>query len=322
MGSLTFQFAGVCTHFRQGVVAGVPYRVVLPEATNVRVGSLQVKQRIATVADQQPVLYYTTPHFPSLQLLATTTTCGGLLPDRGNAADLSSQLTVPSVLQDGVILSGARLQIINATDTVIDDQIGDSIPSLTTFYPTYAPSSEVVLNGRAACYVDIFGGCVWVIPQDDPKPPVILIKVETDGPPQLLVTPLTSSTIPLGTGAGSKLIKVTPAPNGGDDFVMVVNNLEPDPGGDFDFVKGAFDYLLHYLTAKGGIPEVLSARPPGLTFMDTLPSATLKDIGDAMVKMGTALGGTESNFVEGAYLPRPRLSFGTSSPACADSIYP
>jgi hypothetical protein len=56
--------------------------------------------------------------------------------------------------------------------------------------------------------------------------------------------------------------------------------------------------------------------------MDTLPSATLKDIGDALINMGTALGASSSTFVEGAFRPPPLTALGTSSPACADSVYP
>jgi len=320
MGSITFQFGGVCTHFRRGVVAGVPYRVVLPDAAKVSVGWLQVND--GQQPDQPPVLYYTTPHFASLQLRAGTTKCGGPLPDVTSGPDLSNQLNATNILKDGGFGSGGRLQIVNAIDTAIDDRIGDAIPNLTDFYPTYAPSTDVVLNGRAACYIDIFGGCVWVVEQASPKPPIILMKVETNGPPQLLVTPLSSSAVTPAPAAGATSITLTPPPNAADDFVMVVTNLEPhDPEGSPAFDGGDFDYLLHYLTASGGIPEILSARPPGLDSLNPLPTASLHDIGESFINMGTALCGSGSTFIEGTFRPRT-YSFSSSSPACSDSIYP
>jgi hypothetical protein len=329
MGSVTFQFSGVCTHFRGGSVAGVPYRVVLPDATKVNFGGLQVRKG---KPPQQPALYWTVPHFPSLQLFGNVgSSCSGPIPDVSHSPNLTSQLSVPGLLDDkGAFLAGARLQVLNSTNSVIDDQIGVGglIPSLTTFYPGYVPSSDVVLNGRAACYLDLFGGCVWAREQDDPKPPVVLFKVETNGRPQLMVTPLAHSIdTPVVTAPSSTSIELTPILGSLDeDFVILVHNLEPhDASGDPAFDGGNFDYMLHYLTANGGIPEVVELAPPGLTGPDALPSATGPQIGDAMIKMGKALGGNgnPSIFVEGSFrLKHQNPWFGTSSPACADAMYP
>lgn len=309
MGSLTFRFAGVCTHFREGIVPGVPHRVVLGDLTKFQVGSLKIDG-----SSQDPVLYYTTPHFAQLDLKGKgASVCGEPLPDIDQAEpDLKELLTIPHMLSNGDIGSGVRLQVINATDVGMTGNL-DGIYSLRDFFPNYAPSSEVVLKGRASCYLDLFGGCTWVTqPDDQSKSPVVWIRVATDGPPKLLFTPLISSVSP----PQPIMLPEDTAPD--DNFTMFVKNLEDQSsvGLASDFDQGIYDYLLHYVTAQGGIPQILSQRPPGLAGLGELPNATLTDIGTSFQIMGNALLHTNPT-------ARRNLAVVNSvTPACADSMFP
>ncbi|HEV8433324.1 MAG TPA: hypothetical protein VGR95_07920, partial [Thermoanaerobaculia bacterium] len=323
MGSITFRFSGVCTHFRGGVVPGVPHRVVLCDLTKVQVGALQVIPDPVpdpSTLGPKPVLYYTTPHFAQLDLWQIESTCGqNPLPDLPpDPAPLSDLLNITNVLLNGQIDTGVRLQVINATDLGMTGNM-DGIFSLRDFFPNYAPSSEVVLNGRARCYLDLFGGCSWVTPPPSTNPDgprVVSIRVATDGAPQLLVTPLISSV---------SAPTVIPLPSDGD-FTIHVKNLEADDtaGHESTFEQGAYDYLLHYTTAQGGIPQVLSSRPPGLepSRFPELPNASLPDIGRSFQIMGAALNPLLSS---GRHHTRTRLKLmpvNSVTPACADSQYP
>lgn len=308
MGSLTFRFAGVCTHFRNGIVPGVPHRVVLCELTKFMVGSLQVEGQ-----PDPPVLYYTTPHFAQLDIKAVgTSQCGDSLQGVWELPNVPDLLDIPNVLKDGDIQSNVRLQVVNATETGMTGNL-DRIEHLRDFYPNYAPSSDVILNGRASCYIDFFGGCSWVA-NDDQEVPYACIRVATDGPPQLMITPLTSS-----APAPVWMVPLPPNTASGDHFTMVVKNLEDTApvGINTTFDVGAYDYLLHYLTGQGGIPQVIAKRTPGLPDSPTpLPNATLDDIGCSFVEMGNAL--LHNPQPARRRLAGPRLV----TPACADSQYP
>ena len=49
------------------------------------------------------------------------------------------------------------MQILNTNETEIL-YLNDGVSSLTDFVPNYNFSSDVVLNGRASCYFDLYGG--------------------------------------------------------------------------------------------------------------------------------------------------------------------
>ena len=315
MGSLTFQFSGICTHFRFGVAAGVPHRVVLPEASNFLTGFLTATDPITPVTPGPPVLYYITPHFPQLDLTSASAPVFGV-PD----PDLSSVLTIDGLIEDGDIRSGIRVQVANATDTQMSYAGG--IPTLTTFMPDYNFSNDVVLNGRAACYIDIYGGSQTTVPADSQKPQIVLIKVQTEGPPALLVSSLLTSAVTRTPGK-SFLIPLTKKD---EDLTLIVKNLEADPQeepAEEDF--GAYDYLLHYLTARGGIPQTIQATAegnllPGMP--NPLSNANPKAIGNALIQLGKVLdpGGATDNTRK-----RQRLRLigqMDTTPACSDSAYP
>ena len=263
-GSLTFKFSGICTHFRYGVVAGVPHRVVLPDATRLQTGLLAVQQPDGTIPP--PVLYYLTPHFPSLEV---------------ESHDLN--LAIPDLIDDdGHILSGIRLQVTNAvTDgpMVYED---DNFPGITDFVASYNFSNDVVLNGRAVCYLDLFSGTLKTYDPIFPNGPRrVVITLATDGPPELLVSPLVSM------GGPGQSYRIPLGTNDSPDVTLRVRNVEEwleglvaaEDSGDFDF-------LLHFLTARGGIPQVITNKTPGM------PAHELKSVTkDRLVQMLNQLAG-------------------------------
>jgi hypothetical protein len=315
MGTLTLQFRGICTHFRYGVVAGVPHRVVLPDATRFATGFLNVH-------DQNPhdaVLYYLTPHFASLEVRSRDGLPAGVdltVPPGAGDAD--------SLIHQGSIMEAVRLQVLNATNTEMS--YDGNVPSLTDFHPDYNISNDVVLGGRAACYFDLFGGKFAVTLSLPPSPPLVSIRIETSGAPVLLVTPLTPAPH-LTRGATVKSYPL-PLTNPGDaedaDVTLFVRNLETasEYHSGAEQKGGEYDYLLHYLTAQGGIPRVIKTRVPGLT---DVASATPEQIGKALKTLGGLLPSTpaiarRSAATSAVRRPPTVEQFVTAS--CSDSQYP
>lgn len=234
---LTIETHGICTHFTHGVVSGVPHRVVLPNATHIQ------SQTIA-VGHHAPVLYYLVPHFPQLEVP------GG--PD----------LTAGELLRHGDVLLGARLQVINCIDRRIEYVHTGKGPHLSEYDPDYAISGDVVLQGRAACYFDVYGGVVTYHPPQRPDGAgFISIRMRTDGPPELLVTPLAqwselapeAHRVPLGESTDDA-----------SPVTLKVRNVELARELPADESFGKFDFLLHYLTARGGIPASIVKPTPGM----------------------------------------------------------
>lgn len=295
--SLKIEFSGICTHFTHGVAAGIPHRVVLPDAGGILTGLLTVEREPV----QAPVLYYLTPHFPQL------------------AVSENVKLSIEGLIHDGDIRSGIRLQVANAAEHELLYEPGHcAIPKVTEFLPDYNFSSDVVLNGRAACYLDLYGGRFRTLCSDpgNPKGPNrVDIRIETNGPPELLVTSL------LPTTENPKSHRLLLAHPGGEprEITLQVMNLELRSEVPYEEGGGSFDYLLHYLTARGGIPRAIAARTPGMPLDGPLPSATQDDIAAALRGMAHLLvppspGGTNSSRV---LIPTSFLT-----PSCSDSQYP
>jgi hypothetical protein len=287
--SLTFRFRGICTHFRYGVAAGVPHRVVLPDATQVMAGVVTVQN-----VTPEPVFYYLTPHFPQLEL------------ESGSTA-----LTIPGLIHNGDIVSGVRLQVINAVDREMS-YLDDRVPRLTEFVPDYNFASEVVLGGRAMCYVDLYGGTVWSEQPADPERPLqLFIKVSTEGPPELLVSPL------LSPGKPAISYRLPLAREGEPpDVTLFVKNLEAVLERPSEEQSGEFDYLLHFLTARGGIPETVVRPTPGMP--KTPRSATKERFAHALHQLGDLLLPPPA----GAPSKRTLLGDLDVTPSCSDSGYP
>lgn len=162
MATLTITFAGICTHF-YNVVPGVPMRTVLPDASAVRFGALNIDAN-------DPVSYLLMPHVP-------------LLIDVNNVT--GNKVTV---------IAGAGLKIVNAA------AVGNSRPtrpdggfSLTDYVQNFAYSQDVVLNGGAAGYFDISlaQSVTTVVTGNGTRTTVV--KIETIGDPQLEITPFPGS---------------------------------------------------------------------------------------------------------------------------------
>lgn len=298
--TLNILFAGICTHFK-GVVAGVPHRVVLPDATRISTGFISV------VDDTPPMLYYLTPHFPTLAVDSQVD-----LSVPGQAADLP-------LIDRGNVRLGVRLQVINSLDCELKYTDFHNTPKLTRFMPDYNFSDDVVLNGRASCYLDVFGGHVTTLkpPPDNPNGPHrVRIQMQTDGPPELLVTPL----LPLVTEPDSpppfkaqRLPLAASGPN--KEITLFIKNLEVFAEISAEQGEGSFDYLLHYLTARGGVPLSIKHRTPGMPpKSEPLPSTTPEKIGVALNKLAGLLGAGPA---APAQLPQHFLT-----PSCSDSQYP
>ncbi|HEX7153608.1 MAG TPA: hypothetical protein VF618_19120 [Thermoanaerobaculia bacterium] len=221
---LTIYFRGVCAHFR-GVVPGVPHRVVLPDASALRRGTI--------VIDGKPEDYVLLPHIAYVSPGP---------PEEPPRADIS----IPGLIEKGHVYGGVRLEIVNATGPLqYVDTPGtgdyDGIPQLTDVDPRYYPSAETVFGGRARCYLDVFHGRIYSASEGEATH--ARIDVTTKGTPLLQVTALTGDpgdvepkiyTIPIETGH------------------LTIGNTGPQCPG-----SGDFDFLLNFLTAHGGIPTSL-----------------------------------------------------------------
>jgi hypothetical protein len=231
-----------------------------------------------------PFLYYLNPHFAQVQV------------DQSEAGMKRKKqpvdLTVDGLMtKNGHIRSGVRLQVGNGIPT---DVLADPPPrspvnttsALRMYYPNYEYSADVVVGGRAACYFDFdFGVATWMAPEP-PQIPAwrFSITVETDGYPWLLVTPLNDAP---GARPFTKLDLVKePGAEASKHVTLLVNNLETVPEEGADQGSGDFDFLFHYLTARGGIPKRIVQPTPALR--DPV-SATGDEIAAALTALAALL---------------------------------
>lgn len=281
--SLTIYFRGVCAHFR-GVVPGVPHRVVLPDASAIRRGTIAI--------DGESHHYVLPPH---------TAYVSPSLPTDPPCHDI----TVPGLIEKGHIYVGVRLEIVNAKGPLeyedVEDRTPetgdfDEIPQLTDVDPLYYPSVETVFGGRALCYLDVFHGQIRSALDGGARHARIVVR--TEGTPLLQVTPLTGDpsdfapkvpTIPIDTGH------------------LTIGNTSPqcESAGDFDF-------LLNYLTAHGGIPRRL---PRKTIFLP--PGVDARAMSDCVAQ--AAAGFTQFR-ADVSKLPTGK--FDGPTPACSDTRYP
>jgi hypothetical protein len=263
--------------------------VVLPDATRFTTDLVTVEESPIP----QPVLYYLLPHFGQVEVAGGKVALNVTSFGKGGGM----------ALKDGDILNGIRLQVVNAIDQEMyyaDDQTHN----LREFVPNYTLSNEVVLNGRAACYFDLYGGNVSTrVVKGGAKQ--TLVEMTTDGPPELLVTPLAPATTP---------VRSARLPLGDDlEIWLDVKNLEACHQEEhLDHQGGAFDFLLHYLTATGGIPQSIKQVLPGMEHHN-LVSATREDLARTLHGLADML------------MPRTRrtlVSPEEATPSCSDSQYP
>lgn len=283
---VSIEFQGICSHFR-GVVPGVPHRVVLPDASAVRMGGVMIGR------DQGWIPYGLMPHI-----------AGVVLPD---ALDEQPKLTIPGLMALGAVLDGVRVQIANAIDSEMSYEKGyDSVPSIRDFVPDANFSSDVVLGGRAAMYCDFFGGVASSesMGKDDAMRTGIV--VETDGDPELLITPFRPREQPDQSAWGMtnpvKSYRVKLATDR-----LIVGNFDTCPLDD-----PTADFLWHFTTVRGGIPAKLSARPPGeVAFSD------IAVLGRAQAAHARLMQQARAGTIDLATVAMVALQ-----PSCSDSRYP
>jgi len=242
MGRVDVTFVGVCTHFLD-TVPGVPHRVVLPDASAFRFGITMI------VPDLDPDLgeestpnratYYAMPHFSILRM---------------QRPDVQKTLQIQGVMENGNVFSGVRLEIPNAIGTGVTYQSPfHSIERLTSYVEHYNYSQEVVLGGQAGIYFDLFSASVTAWPHQDDAIEAVA-SIETDGPPELLATPFFG-------GSPHRFSLLGP----GDDPEAPVGLWVANQGMDCFTPESGFDFLLHYLTNRTGIPRRLTRRTPGMS---------------------------------------------------------
>jgi hypothetical protein len=285
MGTLSLYFHGACTHFR-GVVPGVPHRVVLVDAMNIRFGEFAVRN----------------------QKSISKSTLYTLMPHVAQVSDVRAEhdLTVPGVMDEGFLDTGAHFRVVNAVGALEYPNDYATIPPMTAFVDHYHYSTEVVLGGRAACYFDLFSGVLSIAKGH------LAVDIRTEGSPILRVTPFDNNL------AARDIVL-------GDEAVLSISNRDV-VGAALGAEGSEEDFLLHFLTDVRGIPRVLTQRPAEGTGMRRVEDATndgLKELGDASWQRMTPEDRRKLRRAVTANLSRRDVvnHLGTQA-SCSDSRYP
>jgi hypothetical protein len=300
MVNLEIHFRGVCTHFHHNFVPGVPHRVVLPNATAVNTGVLGWPIEDPTEWKS----FFLMPHVPVLSLDQPET--WPFPPDE--LFEKTGHLVTPS-----------RMEILNATDSGISYPPPDAVegsgsflsltPQLTTFFPQYVPSNDVLTGGRASAYFDLYAG--EIIGHTDVADERVLASLTTDGPPKLRVSPLAT----VDRTANPRTYTLPTVTSGGlEHVVLYVGNLGI---GCADGISN-FDFLLHYLTAQMGIPRNLAAPTPGMDLVDLCPPENVPAMLKELIEMGYP---RHIKFPHEDDAEKD-TSYYEASAACSDSRYP
>lgn len=230
---LVVEFHGICTHFHGDVLPGIPHRVVIPDATPAREGLLTGPFMRDRSVPADWITYKLAPHYTTIKMGVYNFTAAGLV-------------------SEGTLFTRSALRIENTIGEAneYDRTFKKDVPSLTDFVPNFAYSVSTVLEGRAAAYFDFQSGATFSAYKEGEEVRV-RATVKTYGPPSLRITPFSPADQPLST-------HVYPL-KGNAAEPLVIANLAGTckEGGDYDF-------LLHYLNEKGGIPRSLTERLPGM----------------------------------------------------------
>lgn len=223
MGQLTIKFGGVCAHFYQDT-AGVPHRVVLPDASNFHHGRITIDGR----GEHE---YFLMPHYAQLRVLDTSE---------------QAIMTAEGAIHHGWIYAPCRVEVANAQpDQGIKHTNFDNLPKLTWFVQAYQMSQKVVDGWGARCHLDFKYG-LFTAAKDGDQAVSVVVTLNTDGPPRLAVQ------LPDGT---TQTIQ----------FETDLVRLGAGNTGELcDSDTAAYDFLLNYLTAEGGIPRRLIRPTPGM----------------------------------------------------------
>lgn len=283
---LTIHFRGVCAHFR-GTVPGVPHRVVLPDASALRRGTIMI--------DNDAHDYVLLPHTARVS------------PGRPSKPT-GQEITIPGLIENGQICGGVRLEIINATGPLRYEEVSapepetgdyDGIPKLTDVDPLYYPSAETVFGGRAMCYLDVFHGRIRSVFEGEARHAAI--DLTTEGTPCLQVTPLAGN--PGDVEPKVHRIRI-------ETGHLTIGNTGPHCPS-----SGDFDFLLNFLTAYGGIPSHLPKRSVYLPQEPVDARAMAECVAQA------AAGFTQFR-ADLSKLPMGKVGDDGPTPACSDTRYP
>jgi hypothetical protein len=229
---LKVEFHGICAHFHGNVLPGIPHRVVIPDATPTRKGLVTMP------LDGEGV---------PLDWLDYT-----LLPHDTTIRMKDHNFDRAGLVSNGVLFTRSALRIENTICKRI--RYCDSfkqVPALTEFVKDFTPSVSTVLEGRAAAYFDFHSGVTFSSYKAGEEIRVVAT-VRTYGPPKLRITPFVAMSPPEDTKC-YKLKSRCGEP-------LVIANLADTCQKKVE----DYDFLLHYLTEKGGIPRALTNRAPGM----------------------------------------------------------
>lgn len=218
---MTVNFQGISTHFHHGILAGVPHRVVHVEGSTAWFGEIR------ECGKTKPTHYMICPHKSAL-------TC---------ESSPGFQFNAPGFIDpsNGRFITRSHLFVKNATEQGVayppDDEgistFEKHVIPLTSLKANYSFSSEVVMNGRAGVYFDVFAGSI----QATPRPFQVSATIQTAGPPVIRVLPIVFSDTP---GAAEITLPT-------DTAVITLSNES--------FYCQNFDFLLHLVTGRAGIPR-------------------------------------------------------------------
>jgi len=262
LNQLTITFSGIMTHFYDCIpfdciAPKIPLRSVIPNALAVNMGFLQRDLKEGIEISPSLLGYYLMPH---VALISDT-----------EIVDANSSNWIP--------LLGTHLQVANPAKAPFTPPPLEDGYHLNEYVPELKISKDVVQNGDAAGYFDIYNGTVTVL-GDKTNPTSSLstqVVIETDGIPRLQITPFFPRS-PLNLGMYSFLDENQQwqLPNG----KLYVSN--------FDIASGAEDapieFLLNYLVAEGGLPQAIANNTPGMS--NKLQPMTLELLGDRLQALG------------------------------------
>ena len=235
MGELNITFSGACVNMF-GIVPGVPMRTVLPNALAVRFGVIQVPWLGDQIRNAE---YYLMPHLALLR---------------------EGRFATPT------FLTGYHLTVTNARTQMLCRE-GQGF-SLYEYLPDLELAANVVFEGNAMAYFDIFGGRVWTEGSGIFEPRVTRVCIKTEGTPRISVTALPGNILPVPF----PLIETNE---------LFISNLDYEPA----LEDASFDFLLNYLVSRDGIPVRLSKRVPGMPEEPT--ELTMIHLGQRLKALGT-----------------------------------
>lgn len=260
MGQLTITFAGIMTHFYDcipvaSVAANIPMRTVLPDTLGINMGVVKREQNETRSNQPLEIGYYLMPHVT-------------VISDVSNIVDGSNYIP----------LLGAHMQLANEVTAAFVPPPFDDGYHLKDYVSDLKISWDVVQNGNANGYFDIFSGTASVLGiKNDPASPLkTQVIIETDGTPLLNIKPFMGSPMNLSKHPFLNADGQWPLPNG----ELWVTNHDFDSGTE----DVPIEFLLNYLVAEGGLPRVLAKNIPGMT--DELSPLTLALLGKRLKDLG------------------------------------